>query len=317
MRLRLSVLALLAATSPLSVLAQDLSGMAGGLKVSATDERTFVAAISYTQPVGNYNAVSLSYINEGHPQDHHRDGMAGQVWLRTKNVDQGLMLGAGVGRYFFFDTAKTDVAPHNFDNDHGWGSIISLQARWQFANRWYAQAQVNRIVPSGKDATTHLLIGAGYRYDGVPGAKLHLQNWAHDDTVTFSTGHTIVNSFRSETSRPFTLEYRRAVGKYLDWSATAIDEGSTDLAHRRGVAGQLWLIRSLNEKVEFGMGAGPYLAWDARDTQDHGARLTGLLSAVGRYHVNRRWVAQLAWNRVITDYHRDADVILLGVGRKF
>lgn len=317
MRLRLTVLALLAATLPLSAQAQDLSGMAGALKVNATNERTFVAAISYSQPVGNYSAVSVSYINEGHPQDHHRDGMAGQAWLRTQNVEQGLMLGAGLGRYFFFDTARTDEAPHNFDNDHGWGTIYSLQARWQFDNRWYAQAQINRIKPDGKDNTTHLLIGAGYRYDGVPGAKLHLQNWAHDDTLTVSTGHTIINSFRSETSRPFTLEYRRAAGKYVDWSATVIDEGNTDLAHRRGAAAQLWLVRSLNEKVEFGMGAGPYLAWDGSDTQGHSTRLTGLLSAVARYHVDRRWVAQLAWNRVITDYHRDADVILVGVGRKF
>ena len=59
---------------------------------------------------------------------------------------------------------------------------------------------------------------AGYRYDGVPGAKLHLQNWAHDDTLTLSTGHTIVNSLRSESARPFTLEYRRAAGKYVDWT---------------------------------------------------------------------------------------------------
>ena len=317
MRICHPVLALLAVSLPLSVQAQDISGMAGALKVSSTNERTFVAAVSYTQPVGHYNAVSLSYINEGHPEDHPRDGMAGQFWLRTKKVEQGLMLGAGVGRYFFFDTARTDDGLHNFDNDHGWGSIVSLQARWQFDNRWYAQAQINRIRPSGKDNTTHLMIGAGYRYDGVPGAKLHLQNWAHDDTLTLSTGHTIVNSLRSESARPFTLEYRRAAGKYVDWTVTALDEGDADLAHRRGVAAQLWLIRSLNEKVEFGMGGGPYLAWDGRDTQGHGTRLTGLLSATARYHFDRRWVAQVAWNRVVTDYHRDADLILVGVGRKF
>ncbi|MEG1113460.1 MAG: hypothetical protein RSE46_00440, partial [Janthinobacterium sp.] len=89
MRKQLSALALLAASLPLSVQAQDLSGMAGALKVNSTNERTFVAAISYTQPVGEHNAVSLSYINEGHPEDHHRDGMAGQFWLRTKKVEQG------------------------------------------------------------------------------------------------------------------------------------------------------------------------------------------------------------------------------------
>ena len=85
MRIRPAALALLAASLPLSIHAQDLAGMAGSLKVNSTHERTFVGAISYTQPVGNYNAVSLSYINEGHPEDHHRDGMAGLrkwPWLR-------------------------------------------------------------------------------------------------------------------------------------------------------------------------------------------------------------------------------------------
>ena len=317
MHIRLSGLLLLASSLPLSLQAQDISGMAGALKVSSTKERTFVAAVSYTQPVGDYNAMSLSYINEGHPQDHHRDGMAGQFWLRTKKGEQGLMLGAGAGRYFFFDTARTDDGLHNFDNDHGWGSIVSLQARWQFDNRWYAQAQINRIKPDGKDNTTHFLLGAGYRYDGIPGAKLHLQNWSHDDTLTVSVGHTIVNSFRSETSTPVTLEYRRAIGKYVDWTVTGLHEGSTDITRRRGVASQLWLIRSLTEKVEFGMGLGPYLAFDPENNEEHRARLAGLLSAVARYHIDRRWVAQVAWNRVITDYHRDADVILVGVGRKF
>ena len=181
MRIRLSGLLLLATTLPLSALAQDLSGMAGALKVNSTNERTFVAAISYTQPVGNYNAMSLSYINEGHPEDHHRDGMAGQFWLRTKKVDQGLMLGAGVGRYFFFDTARTDDGLHNFDNDHGWGSIVSLQARWQFDNRWYAQAQINRIKPDGKDNTTRRL--PLWRRAGRQAASAELGPRRHIDAI--------------------------------------------------------------------------------------------------------------------------------------
>ena len=60
MRICHPVLALLAVSLPLSVQAQDISGMAGALKVHSTNERTFVAAVSYTQPVGHYNAVSLS-----------------------------------------------------------------------------------------------------------------------------------------------------------------------------------------------------------------------------------------------------------------
>ena len=45
--------------------------------------------------------------------------------------------------------------------------------------------------------------------------------------------------------------------------------------------------------------------------------LAGLVSVAGRYHFDQRWVGQLSWNRVVTDYHRDADVLLLGLGATF
>lgn len=312
MRLNLAVLSLLAACA--HVHAQDVSVMAGQLKVNATDEKTFVGAVTYAHPVGDYYGMSLSYINEGHPEDHHRDGIAGQLWLRTKRDRQGLSLGVGAGRYFFFDTAKSAA---DYDNDHGWGNIVSLQAAWHFDSRWSAQVQANRVFPKGKDATTQLMVGASYRFDGVPGAKLHLNGPSTDDTLTVMSGQTIVNSFHSERARPIAIEYRRAVSKYLDWTTTVLKEGDTALTERKGVATQLWLIRSLSSTVELGMGAGPYVASDPEENGKSQTRLAGLITIGARYHFNQRWVGQLAWNRVVTDYHRDADILLLGLGASF
>jgi hypothetical protein len=35
--------------------------------------------------------------------------------------------------------------------------------------------QINRITPGSKDATTSLMLGVGYQFNGVKGDKLHLE----------------------------------------------------------------------------------------------------------------------------------------------
>lgn len=293
--------------------AQELSLVAGQLKVNEKDDRSFAAAVAYTHPVGDYAALSLTYLNEGHPQDHHRDGVAGQLWLRSKRPEQGLQLGVGAGRMFYFDTA---TASDGYNNDHGWAQIYSVVATWHFRNRWFAQFQANRVSPSAKDSTTSLLVGAGYHFDGVRGSKLHLSGPSADDTVTVSLGQAINNSMNSETARSASVEYRRAISPYIDWTVTWLEEGEKAGARRGGLATQAWLIRSLNDKIELGMGAGPYSS-RTRQNGDKVTSLDGLVSIAARYHINQRLVGQLSWNRVVTDYHRDADVLLLGLGAAF
>ena len=295
--------------------AQDVSLLGGQLKVRDKDERSFAAALSYFHPAGDYTALSLTYLNEGHPKDHHRDGVGAQVWARSKTTEQGLSFGAGVGQYYYFDTARP--ATGGYTNDHGWANMASLSVSWHMPSRWYGQVQATRVVPRGKDATTALLVGMGYRFDGVAGNKLHLDGPSTDDTLTLSAGRTIVNSFNSEQSRNSSIEYRRALAPYVDWTVTALKEGTTARTRRSGVATQWWLIRSLNRNVELGMGIGPYAAIDLHAVDTRQSHLAGLASIALRYHLTKRVVSQLTLNRVATDYHRDADVLQLGLGATF
>lgn len=294
--------------------AQDVSVQAGQLRVNDTGDKSFAVAVAYAHPVGDYLALSLSYLNEGHPPNHHRDGAAAQVWLRSKINQDGLSFGVGAGQDYYFDTERL---PTGYSNDHGWAPIYSLQATYHHQNRWYTQVQVNRVLPSQKQATTQLLVGFGYRFDGVRGNKLHLEGASTDDTVTLLSGRAIVNSLNSEQSHAYSVEYRRAVGKYIDWTVTGLKEGTTARTRRAGVATQAWLIRSLNDNIELGMGFGPYGVLDLHDVPGRQSHLAGLLSVVTRYHFNKRIVGQLLMQRVITDYHRDADVLLLGLGTTF
>ena len=299
--------------------AQDLSLQGGALRVSGKNQNTFAVGVNYAQPVGDYLALSLGYLNEGHPRNHHRDGVSGQVWLRSRINEQGWSWGVGAGQYYFFDTSRPRGGGEAYINDHGWAPIYSVQASWHDDSRWYAQVQLNRVVPSGaKDPTTSLLVGGGYRFDSVRGDKLHLDGGAStDDTLTVLAGQSIVNSLASERSRAGSVEYRRAVGRYVDWTVSALSEGTSAGTHRTGVATQLWLIRSLNREVELGMGIGPYLAFDVHDVPGTRSHKAGLVSAAGRYHFSKRLVGTLSLNRVVTDYHRDADLLLVGLGYSY
>jgi hypothetical protein len=320
MRRSRSTLACLAALCCGSaVQAQDLAIQGGALRVSKTHESTFEGALVYAHPAGDYAALSISYINEGHPEFHHRDGVAGQVWLRTPVYGNGISYAAGFGLDYLFDTSRPPASSGlAYTNDHGWAPIYSLQMTWHTPSRWYTQVQINRIVPGGsKHPTTAALFGVGYRFDGVRGDKLHLEGPSTDDTLTVLVGQTIVNSFESERSQATSVEYRRAVGHYVDWTVTALNEGSTAATRRNGVATQLWLIRSLDTNVELGMGIGPYATFEVHDVPGRRSHKAGLVSIASRYHFTKRVVGELSWNRVVTDYHRDADLLLAGVGFSF
>jgi hypothetical protein len=297
--------------------AQDVSVQAGKLRVNDTGEKTFTGAATYTHPLSDYLAGSVSYINEGHPDSHHRDGFAAQFWLRTPVNQYGLSFGAGAGKYYTFDTTYLDNG--DYTNDHNWASIYSLQATYQYpGSRWYNQVQLNRIAPRGsKDTTTSLMVGVGYRFDGVRGDKLHLDGPTTDEALTLMAGLGISNSTHSENSATTAIEYRRAVGRYVDWTVTAINEGNSKATRRNGVATQLWMIRSLNPKVELGVGVGPYFTAKVPDAEGARTHKGGLVSVGGRYHFARRIVAEATFNRVVTDYHRDADMLLLGLGYSF
>ncbi|WP_373991227.1 hypothetical protein [Duganella sp. BuS-21] len=299
--------------------AQEVTVYGGGLRVKEADQATFSAGAAYSHPINEHLALSLSYLNEGHPLSHHRDGVAGQVWGRTRSNGSGWSFGAGIGQYYYFDTSDLhSQSGALYTNDHGWAAIYSVQATYHYADsRWYNQVQVNRITPSGKDSTASLMLGVGYQFNGVKGDKLHVEGPAADEAITLMAGQGISNSLRSETALIGALEYRHAVGRYVDWTVTALHEGNSAQSQRNGVATQLWLIRSLSPKVELGMGAGPYFNLRVPDGEGQRSHRSGLMTVGARYHLDQRVVAEAAWNRVVTDYHRDADLLLVGIGYSF
>jgi hypothetical protein len=100
---------------------------------------------------------SFSYINEGRPTGHRRDGVIVQGWARML-VGPDLNLSVGAGPYLYNDTI---VGPSPAAN--GLGLMSSFDATYDVSKKFSVGARINEIiVPKGQNATS-LLSEVAYR----------------------------------------------------------------------------------------------------------------------------------------------------------
>ncbi len=287
-------------------------------------DATYAWSLQYFQYFKPGWAVSLGWLNEGHLENHHRDGPHVQVWRFHRMASNHLRLGAGVGAYRVFDTTAAGPDPA-YHNDHGVRPLLSLRADYPITlGRWGAFAQVFRTLGPEGQQTQAALVGITGRFgrrerdaEGRPRPPAE----APTQEISFLFGRTILNSFESETTRflePFALEYRRQVGAHLAWSVAYTDEGGLESAKRDGVSALAWFTtRSSRGTWLLGLGAGPYLTRvfpGEGEDKDHVTVRTSVRYALllGR-DLGGHWGARLQWNRTVTRYHRDTDVLLAGL----
>jgi hypothetical protein len=307
-----------------SASAQEFSLLAGPLASDSQNSYSWDA--SYREGLGRYAAWSFSWLNEGHIPDHHRDGQALQAWGRLPLWNDRLDLSAGVGPYRYFDTTAAR-AGDTYSNTHGWGALWSVRAAYYFDRRWIAQIQMNHVQAFGGPDTTAVLFGIGYQLEantgsgprarGVPRTKNVTNN-----EVTVMLGQTILNSYASETSVAESVEYRRGLWRYVDVTVSYIHEGGHVQSRRDGVAAQLWATRAFfDDRLTLAAGAGPYIAITQNDdlpqNRTGDGRVAGLVSVSASYRFGERWLARATWNRVVTRYDRDTDLIEAGIGLRF
>jgi hypothetical protein len=319
--MRAASLGCLLFSSSLPLLAQDASLLAGAMQVDRNHDRSFAVGVGYSQRLGTYSAASAEYVNEGHPTLHHRDGLSLQYWLHTATPKAGASFAVGVGPYYYFDTTTGNGSLGAYRNDHGWGTLASLSAKWHFHDRAYAEARLSHITGREGHDSTLVLVGLGYELRDLP-HEVRLRNAdPGENMVMLLAGRSIVNSFKSETATAYGLEYRRTVSPNAEWSAILLNEGRVGVAERKGVSTQAWLLRPFTERTVLELGVGAYAMRDQVNrgdvNEDPKWHLAPIASIGIRYRISPSVRAQCSWSRVITDYHRDADVFLLGAGVAF
>jgi hypothetical protein len=303
--------------------ASEIYGLGGLVNSSDPSDTSYSWQLEYRQDLIKHLAAGVSYLNEGHFKGHHRDGYTAQLWTRAELLDYRLTLAAGVGPYFFLDTTSSS-SPEGFTDDHGWKAMISAAATWHLENNLLLELRSNWVKgPSGFNSVS-ALAGIGYHFEpalesidkkAAPEKKL-------PNEVTLFLGRTIVNSFDSQQSIAAALEYRRHLSRHLDWTFAGLYEGDNRLVRRDGVMTQLWATQELlDDTLSVGAGAGAYfnLSHYHNPFQGPGSDrfLSGIIALTGSYRFTQHWAVRATWNRVITSYERDTDVILGGIGYRF
>lgn len=289
--------------------------------VRENDQNSFAVQLGYSQRMGDYTAVSAEYVNEGHPALHHRDGLSTQFWLHTRVPARGWSFAAGIGPYFYFDTTPGNSPAQVYRNDHGWGAMASASVKYHLASSTYVEVKASRIKGiSGHDSDI-LLVGLGYELGQTPRA-LRLENAEKgDNTILLLRSHSIVNSFNSETSSGGAIEYRRTINPNLELSVMALNEGRVGTLDRKGVVTQAWLMRPFTDRTILSLGLGAYTLRDKLErtnpAQEDTIHVAPIASVGVRYRITPMLRAELTWSRVITNYHRDSDLFLLGAGVSF
>lgn len=306
--------------------AQEFHGFGGMMQHADDGERSYSWQLEYQEGLGEHFAYSISYLNEGHVPEHHRDGQMAQLWTRTNLLGRQLSLAAGIGPFRYFDT-KAAKAGASYRNDHGWGVTTSLAATWYTESRWLFQLRSNLVQTTSSIDTVSALIGIGYQLEAPPSpgplrTVTPQRGKTTENELTLFLGRTIVNSFSSEHSVAAAVEYRRGLWRYVDWTVGWLYEGDNRLTRRNGITTQLWATRAmLDDRVSLAIGAGPYINIDHYRYQppagERNRAVSGIVTLTASYRLSPDWAVRTSWNRIVTSYNRDTDVILGGVGYRF
>ena len=319
-------LALLLGCAGLSLGAQEVSVLYGGLRRVDAGGSSFSYQVDYRQDLFRNLAASATYLNEGHLPGHHRDGEALQAWGRVPFRDGRFSLALGAGAYYYFDTQPR---PGGGSADvHSTAPILSLSATGQLSDRWFCRGVVNHIAPAHEMRTVTAAVGLGFWFGrnelptpGQLGDAPSIKDLELAQDFTVLAGQSVVNTFFSPAGRAYALEYRRGLARHLDWTASLIYEGNPLIVRRSGLASQGWAVNDFfHDRVAFGIGFGPYLYVDRKHPQAGSgtpARVAGLGSLTLSARLTEAWTARLLFDRVMSNYDRDADVFLLGLGYRW
>lgn len=317
--------ALFFAGATIKLSAQELTVSGGLMNTPNFDESSYSWQVDYRQNFHPYFAASIAYINEGHVTGHHRDGTAWQGWARLPIFQDRIALSLGVGAYYYFDTQP--MAGGDTANVHGTAPIYSLAATGYLSNWWFYRLTLNRIEPSHNIEVTTATLGVGFWFGrdkkptpGKLGDAPELYAYVTPNELTFFGGQSVVNTFLSEKSLAYAVEYRRGIIPHIDWTASGIYEGDPKIIRRNGFAAQLWAVNTFsNERISVGAGLGPYIYLDRKHPPggDAPAAVAPLASLTMSVRLSEQWIVRMMFNRVASNYNRDSDIFLVGLGYRW
>lgn len=297
--------------------AQELSATAGVMGTGLLPTTSYAWQLEYRHPlVASRYAWSASWLNEGHSDSHHRDGLVLQAWAAPIHDPDDFSLAVGVGAYRYADTRFWPG--DGYTNAHGWAPIVSLSATLYTDSPLFFRVTGNHVPERDDFSTNTVTAGVGYQL-GWKAREESRRPRRAAQMLTAMVGRTIVNSRSSEQAAAAVVEYRRSLGAHWDWTASWLYEGDPRVVRRKGAATQIWITDAFpRPDVTIGLGVGPYFVFtrqSPRTTSTEKELHTAVVvTPTIACELGSSWQARLSWNRVLTHDNRDTDVIVMGLG---
>jgi hypothetical protein len=318
LRLALGVLATGAAVS---ASAEELAALGG---LTDTDDHTsasYAWGLEYRERLLPYLEGSLSYLNEGHLPNHHRDGVALQIWGRMPLWRDRVSLSVGVGPYVYFDTETEASAAEGYRDYHALGAVATVAASYALSERWFALLEISQIVAPGDVGTRTVLLGGGCRLDRVAEAlRRPSDSSGLPNEIGVFFGATVLNGFHSDVSNTFGAEYRRRVALHVELSVSVLTDSDGLDGQHSGATANAWLVQEfLAERLGVGLGLGSYFSLQSYRTiyAGEGASVVGLVSVTASWRFTRALDLRLIWHRGFTGDDQDRDIVTAGLGWRF
>ena len=288
---------------------QDASIFYGRLKGTQNDDVTYTWGANLSYGINDWFAVNAVWLNEGHPENHHRDGFAIQPSLYKDFNNWRVQL--STGPYYSMDTTRQ--ADGTVLNAKNLGLLSSLALKWHPGTaNWYLGIGYNHVWMRNKLNTDSVVLFLGMDSQREHGNRSGI---ASKTKPGLWIGHAKTTLPSTDTKTGVQLEVAFPVKEHFSYSIAGLYEGNTTLADRKGVMAQAWYNETFNNWT-LSAGAGPYLAHDSlRD--ETATKLLAIVSLRATYKLMRRTDVGVNVNRVISFYHRDADMVLLGVQTAF
>ncbi|MET0857702.1 MAG: hypothetical protein ABWY27_13190 [Telluria sp.] len=258
--------------------------------------------------------IDFVYNNEGHPDNHHRDGFALQATF-TRALGAGVTAELSAGPYSTYNTTEVNGVEVN---EASRGILSSVALRYRL-DRWapglHLRLAYNHVWMHKAHRSHAVMIGVGRHFASVPpyteGTLLQGRLWlgaSLGSSKTTQTGRRAVASG--------TLEAKQYGGKWA-LSAKAVLEGDDEvLVDRRGVAVQGWFVQPVTRTWQVAVGFGPYAARNRRGPYRSGVH--GLLTMQAERKLDERTKAFFSLSRVKSyQQANDRDVFHVGVMRAF
>jgi hypothetical protein len=307
----------IAATFPLR--AAELNAFNGQLRYDGTAPDTYIWGIEYREAIDDHLSGSLAWLNEGHVTGHHRDGQALQLWWHTLPGSTGLVFEGGLGPYVDYDTLHPETG---YVDRHGVAGLASVAADWYLSSRWLLFLRLNRVVANTNFNTTSAAVGFGYHFTNAAAAP---SSGAGADPAspvarwefTAYLGSTVQNASHGATAA---IEARRQLTDHFAATADFITcDSDIGLGWHRALEVQIWAQQQLTRRFSVGAGAGLIVVGDDFGVSYYGSPHNPAAAAsVGfAYALTHSWDARATWTRIGTNDNKDADLFLLGVGRRF